>query len=79
MQAFKVIHSIPIYIGLVWILEGFSKIRGWGVWGVEEGSHTLLCVPNTSVMGQSGLPSLFRLPIKLSFQMHPSNPRSVEI
>ena len=42
-------------------------------------SHTLLCVPCPSVMGQSCQPWLFWIHSTLRFQMHHSNPRSVEI
>ena len=49
--------------------------RGGGNWG----PYTTNCVPYPSVMGQSGQPWLFWLPTYISFEMHPSNPRSVEI
>ena len=43
MQAFKVIHSYPIYIGLVWITSVLKIFRGVGNGGII-GSLIPFCV-----------------------------------
>ena len=76
------LQSYPLLSHLHWTgvdYISFEDIRGCGEWGDNWESHTLLCVPYPSVMSKSGKPWLSWLPRNLSFQMIPSNPRSVEI